>query len=705
MNEIEGGISSMTYFRDLAFCAIAGTAGGPAPLGTAPLAAAGLLAFVALMTVWLRARRRPTIAGTHDESSTTTKAEPAAELLAPGRGVGPALCEPAGQESVAWLAGAFRSLAARPIWDGEVIAHPVFARLTEDWLEVDVSEADPMAAPLPWVDLDTGRRWRLMRSTPLGRLPATDVSQPMPAIVAVGAGLLVNLEGVGVLTIDGEFDEAMGLVRSIVDELGPSNPGGATDVRSTFAITGIGTQGIVRRQSPDELMAELPGWLDDVEAALRARASCSAYSHRLTGADSIVPIVIVTDPVGARDMPIVLEAATQRRLPIAVLVVGGFAEPGEAAVRLGAAQAATLEPWGIEFSPRHTTATVGRKLSELADKSRPRRSSHRGARSRRMPAVPASHRRGSSQRSRRTRRTPMALAIGPEPPNWPIVTEDPTPQASGEPIAAEIGVLGRVELVGLDIELTSQQLSLLTFVACHPDATRDTIVEALWDGQAISKRRFPNLLAETRAKVGRNVFPEAREGRYRLVGIGTDLNRFEQLVDEAANAATDGDAARWLRDALTLVRGVPFTPPSARFWSWVTDRGHVAARLESVAADTAARLARIELADRDSGAARWACEQGLLASPADQTLVTILAEIYVQAGKSALATRLVDTWEDHIRSLGCGEPSVEPRERLASLGQPTVEAGPGRRDQTDCTVPSAPGSAPPSSWPSFDRMP
>jgi DNA-binding SARP family transcriptional activator len=227
-----------------------------------------------------------------------------------------------------------------------------------------------------------------------------------------------------------------------------------------------------------------------------------------------------------------------------------------------------------------------------------------------------------------------------------------------------VRVLGPVDVVGLSSELTSQQLSLLTYLACNGSSTRASLVDALWDGQVVSPGRFPNLLAELRARAGRHHVPEAHDGRYELVAVTTDLERFERGV-ALANRQDSGSAVATLRSVLELVRGVPLMAPSPRFWSWVGDQTHFAARLEAMVADTAARLARLEQEQGHLEGARWACDQGLLASPTDETLVTTLTEVYVSAGKPGLARRLVEGWEERISSMECGEPSYEPRRRLA----------------------------------------
>ncbi|MGI9615333.1 MAG: bacterial transcriptional activator domain-containing protein [Acidimicrobiales bacterium] len=601
------------------------------------------------------------------------------------------LCAADDHASTRWLSLALASLAARSVWDGEDVAHPLLARLSVDRLEVDFSGDDPMAAPVPWVDLGEGRRWRLMRSILPGQLPAAGVGQPLPTMVTAGDGLLVSLEGMGLLTIEGEIENSMGVVRSFIAELVGGARRGEVDIRATFAVTGIEGHGLIRRQQPVDLMTQLPEWLDHVEERLQQRSATTAYGHRVGGSEKLTSTVVITDPAGARDMPTIVEAASQQRLPLAVVIVGGHAEPGEAALVLDSVEHATLEPWGIEFVPHLRTPARGRRLAELLDGCTPRNSRRRPTRATAVPTQRSKvgeRRRNHSHRGRPRR---LAVAVGPESTDWPLgpdlrrrmpeLPERVTPIERSEPVrppatvdrdavaaaevtTPEVAVLGRIEIRGIDRDLTSQQLSLLAFVACHPSATKEAVVDAIWDGQPISKSRFPNLLAETRSRIGRRHLPEASEGSYRLVGIRTDLARFERAVDAATTHDTDAERTS-LRSALELVRGVPFTAPATRFWSWVGNDGHIAARVESTIADAAIRLARIE---QDAGAleeARWACEKGLLASPADQTLVTILTEVYLALDKPALATRLVESWESLIARLDCGEPSDEPRRRLA----------------------------------------
>ncbi len=273
----------------------------------------------------------------------------------------------------------------------------------------------------------------------------------------------------------------------------------------------------------------------------------------------------------------------------------------------------------------------------------------------------------------------LALALHNGPPSDPEgpvgAGRDGPQETGGGPV---IRFLGSIDVAGADWELTSQQLSLVAFLAMVGSADRSAITDALWDGRTISASRFPNLVSEVRAAIGRHHLPESQRGRYRLDGIGTDLGTFELLSAGAARATTAGAAIDALERALTLVRGSPFDRPGDRYWTWIDDHSDRAARAEALVAEAACRLAALHRgADRPDLALR-ACETALAASPLDEHLVATLAELYLDAGRPGAAGRLVAGWEARIRRLGCGPPSSEPRRRLggspSGAGRPASSA-------------------------------
>lgn len=130
-------------------------------------------------------------------------------------------------------------------------------------------------------------------------------------------------------------------------------------------------------------------------------------------------------------------------------------------------------------------------------------------------------------------------------------------------------------------------------------------------------------LSRIRTTVGPTVLPEADNGRYRLVGVDTDINRFQSLTARASAATQPAEAARLLKEALELVRGRPFDGLDYR-WTHM-----IIADLESRVTNAANRLADLCREIRDPAAAAWAAQQGLAATvqPDDRLLGHLLRAI------------------------------------------------------------------------------
>ncbi|MEL7207385.1 MAG: hypothetical protein AAGK32_03985, partial [Actinomycetota bacterium] len=562
-------------------------------------------------------------------------------------------------ETAAWIWAAVGSLAGRPVWTGELIAQPVLVTFHGDYLEVQCSTADPMAAPLPWATPDQGLTWHLPRATSVDELPEVADERPVPTLVTVGVDRMLNLEALGVLEVVGRGDSPLDLVRSIVHELATSPAAGTIDIRSTVALAGTEAYGLVRYQDARAVQTELLAWLDGVEEQLAATETDNAFALRLVADDDpIGPVVVVVAAEDTELLAPLLTRAETARLPLAVLVIGSAGRVHSIEVD---PQSATLSIDGTTFEPQLLAEDTAVALGRLLDDARtaPEQPLVAGVELS-ASAIPATAAREPSA-------APQPTA-GPDRQSVPRPVDalrDQDREAEGEPEPEIlVRVLGEVAVEGIDAELTSQQLSILGYLACHGPVSRSMLIDALWDGQVISQSRLPNLLTELRARVGRQHLPEAREGRYELAGVTTDLARFERAV-RASHGLDPEAAVAVLRPALAWVRGVPFTPPSRRFWSWVGDASHLAAHVEALVADTAVRLAELERGLGDIDRAQWACQQGLLASPTDESLVVALTELYVEQGKQGLARRLVEGWEDRISRLDCGDPSDAPRRRLA----------------------------------------
>ena len=626
----------------------------------------------------------------------------------------------ADEERALWVAAGLSSLASRPIWDEEEAPAPVFAHLTDDGLRVEFEAADPVAAPLPWRTFDDGLSWLLPRSTPIEAIPSFDSYCPTPAFVGISRSVMLNLENVGTLSVEGPSSAVDSILNSLVHELAASPSAETVDVRSTFAVPGAGRIGLVRQQAVGSLLDEVMAWSVEFEARLAEAGASSAYAYRLLRPEEPVgPMIVIMDAGSAEVLAPILQTAGRRRLPLAAIVAGAGGSSstqtsGQEAT-FGArlvvdqidGESAHLLPFGFSLEPTRLSPNAANDLGALvddvvvaSDESEPVRPrpplpsqvpitaptarivGDKDVEGEGVGAGPPVGRDGSLDVVSLPPLPPASARIdeGESPPLPPparmLRVAEPAPTdpdevgqadepASSRPLS--VLLLGEVRVEGLEgAALTSQQLSLVAFLAASRQASRDRIIDALWDGRAISRSRFPNLLAELRARIGRHHLPEASQGSYSLSGVSCDLDDFEALYTRSQAADAEDEEIALLQEAVDLIRGVPFSTPARRFWTWVGDHSHQAARSEAMAADAALRLAVLHHGNGTLDLAQKACERGLVASPLDEQLVSMLTKVHIDSGRTSAALRVVDMWEASIDRLDCGEPSDGPRRILTS---------------------------------------
>lgn len=225
-----------------------------------------------------------------------------------------------------------------------------------------------------------------------------------------------------------------------------------------------------------------------------------------------------------------------------------------------------------------------------------------------------------------------------------------TPAGDGTSVL-RVGLLGPVDVAVGGAALTPQQRALLAFLAASPGVHREAVIDALWDGRAVSDSRFLNLMSETRRRVGRRYLPEASSGHYRLADADIDVDRFRRYRAAAASAADDGTAMAALQRALGLVRGEPLGTPGGRYWNWASERIHQVAEITSDVVDVGTELGARAVACEDAALAIWAYRQTLRASPFDERLFTELMGVHRSIGQLGMARRLREIWEANARRL------------------------------------------------------
>ncbi|MEM7274559.1 MAG: hypothetical protein AAF547_15845 [Actinomycetota bacterium] len=240
-------------------------------------------------------------------------------------------------------------------------------------------------------------------------------------------------------------------------------------------------------------------------------------------------------------------------------------------------------------------------------------------------------------------------------------------------------VLGRVELSGQQRPLTAQQLSFVALLVTSGPVGRSAIVDALWDGRRISDRRVANLIGDVRSVLGRTHLPEPTDGRYRILGIGTDVDRVRAIGAAAAHRDRDRpdrpsaederpvgaggpvELAELADHLAGMLRGVPFGDLVGRHWTWVDDRPALVFEAEEAVVEaTRAVTARLVDAGQPTPAVRLV-QAAVACCPDAVELTTDLVGLHLLAGRPRAARLVVEAWEGRIARLGCGPAPDGPR--------------------------------------------
>ena len=234
----------------------------------------------------------------------------------------------------------------------------------------------------------------------------------------------------------------------------------------------------------------------------------------------------------------------------------------------------------------------------------------------------------------------MPLVVDPAP--WSAVSAATAPAPDN---VFQVEVLGPLRSAGWGSEPDGELLrEIAVFLAFRDDpVTLDEIALALWPvGGARdepSRASLHTYMSRLRKHLGKDRLSDASGGRgYLLSGYETDWGRFQDLVARAD--ASEGAEARALRrEALALVRGVPFAPVPRGQYNWALESGLVEQMTVAITR-CAHHLAEECRRVHDTDGARWAIERGLLASPPDEQLLGDLWGIAAATGDLAEQRRV-----------------------------------------------------------------
>ena len=512
-------------------------------------------------------------------------------------------------------------------------------------------------------------------SVPREDLPVTDPDvgggiHPAPLLVTAGTGagglVMVNLESLGTLLVNGDRGGCEGVVRALALELATSQWSGGFDL----ATVGFGSELV--RFDRVEAVDDVALLLDRLHRRrLRAQVRLHetgfrSFAHARGGDSSGIwdPIVVLCGPsVTAADVAELLGVASDPRFGIAV-VASGPAARGHHGVSLAVLdRAPSLEFLGAVLHPQQVEPAELREVSHLMETAMNRQSVFLSDEPyvnlpvrMPMPLPEVENEHGPDpHRSEPPLRSSGRVRRG----------DDGTVGVRGRPRDSdrhehevEVAVLGEVEVRGAARQFTrAWAKELVVYLALHPrGASNDAWATALWPDRVMA----PSSLHST-ASVARRSLGQAADGHDHLPrshgrlalsdSVGTDWGRFVVHADS-------NDTGRW-RCALELVRGRPLEGLRSSDWPILEGIGPA---IEAAVVDLSGRLAGSCLSGGDPTGAEWAARKGLLASPYDERLYRMLMRAADLAGNpagvEAAMSELIRLVADDIEPLDSVHPST-----------------------------------------------
>jgi nucleoid-associated protein YgaU len=628
------------------------------------------------------------------------------------------------------IRAAVASLAAGVGAADEAAPVPEILRIRDERIEA-VVQGPEAALPPPWrattvndrpASFPNGRTVAVADIAAFESVDAPVAGGPAPALVTVGGGLLVNLEAIGVLAVDGPADLVEGLVCSIVHELasGPADP--AVDVRLAGWVPGGQIHPGVRCGPIIDLPVELADWFGRAELGLAAAGASSSFAFRAASSAPMPAVVVVSDGSGGVDTNRALDGmvrrARQTALPLAVIQHGTSPDDGlpspPVVVRVEGSLVG-IEPYGFVANLHVLDADAVVGMEALLDHARRSPAVQRPEPAWPIPdqatlaavgLVAAGHGGESDDETGLPGDAPPAPGHGSEAE---ILTEQapPGPETHGRADDADpdlspteetpehdietevpdhdreitdrsdepepdagllIRVLGSLVIEGADvggarIELADDEQSLLTFLALVGPSTDDQIVEAVWPGTTTGWTRLGPVIERLAEVLGPRLMLGG-DGRYRVRAVVTDLGVARRWIDQARSL--EGERARnLLQLALADVRGAPFAEVGSRHWQWIEDhRMAVATQATSLLMDACFSLCDLAYDAADIHQALWACERAALLDPLQETVVTRRVQLLTLLDRPGDAGGVVDRWEGTYQDVTGRPAPLGPRSLL-----------------------------------------
>lgn len=460
-------------------------------------------------------------------------------------------------------------------------------------------QADP---PDGWTAEDDGAVWSFPTTTDIThmQLLADGTPAPWPTVVTAGHNsdgqLLVDLEFAGAINITGTSEDVLAACRTLAVELA-SSPiadhlevvcvGFGSDLADLDRISIVGE---IDDRFFDRLQATTRRLGDLEEGVLQARLA--------PGGDTTYPTIIIDPAAVPPDGADRLLALAQAGRGVAAVVGYPTGDRWQLHLSDGAVR---VEPLGFTLTRRDLTAGEHDGIIQIVDAAKD------------LDGIPVEAAEPVDFSPNGHHPEETTEPDGLEPEAEPVVVEE-------ENSDLEVRVLGTIRIDGLKGGFASRKAAELpVYMALHRGGVEaDTIMEALWPGEAPDINRFNRTTSRARTPLGTasdgELYLPRFDGSLYWVNplLVCDLDRFTSYVDRADKPDRAGDKIAYLKAALELVEGTPFSG-AGNGYTWAWSEGLVSHAI--VAVDDAAHdLARTALDVGDPELASWAARKGLLST-------------------------------------------------------------------------------------------